>query len=255
MSMSTCNGGLPLLLAVSIAYFCALCPHTPSQTVTPEYVTSANDFTHIIVTQVTERWDRHSGSLKGMNFINYTESLAFLPNEWKHVVGNGSQRASPCASTSNNRLFCKRRAWNTRVNRFIMRSFQYETALRTVSVRPSVPCACNSRTESCNKFRCGTWCDMATALIWNIRRLFFIVLGRCMKTVLSSSVGLCDHPSLCGPLLIWRCSPIAYLKPISQLRFDCDATTTRLRRKIDVIFSRVEWKQARAIVVVVSQSV
>ena len=42
-------------------------------------------------------------------------------------------------------------------------------------------------------------------------------------------------------------------------RFDCDATTTRLRRKIDmIIFARVEWKQARAIrrsrIVVVSQS-
>ena len=51
------------------------------------------------------------------------------------------------------------------------------------------------------------------------------------------------------------------LKHISQLRFDYDTTTTRLRRKIDVNFllasNRVEWKQARAIrrsrIVVVSQ--
>ena len=41
------------------------------------------------------------------------------------------------------------------------------------------------------------------------------------------------------------------LKPISQLRFDYDTTTTRLRRKIDMLFfcasNRVECKQARAI--------
>jgi len=52
------------------------------------------------------------------------------------------------------------------------------------------------------------------------------------------------------------------LKPISQLRFDYDTTTTRLRQKIDMLIfllasNRVEWKQARAIrrsrIVVVSQ--
>jgi len=53
------------------------------------------------------------------------------------------------------------------------------------------------------------------------------------------------------------------LKPISQLRFDYDTTTTRLQRKIDTFIfllasNRVEWKQAHAIrrsrIVVVSQS-
>ena len=39
---------------------------------------------------------------------------------------------------------------------------------------------------------------------------------------------------------------IATLKPISQLRFDCDTTTTRLRRKIDIL--------RRSRIVVVSQS-
>ena len=56
----------------------------------------------------------------------------------------------------------------------------------------------------------------------------------------------------------------ADVKPTSQLRFDCDTTTTRLRRKINMLIfllasNRVEWKQARAIrrsrIVVVSQSV
>jgi len=32
-----------------------------------------------------------------------------------------------------------------------------------------------------------------------------------------------------------RLSPVTYLKPISQLRFDYDTTTTRLRRKIDML--------------------
>ena len=57
---------------------------------------------------------------------------------------------------------------------------------------------------------------------------------------------------------------LPHLKPISQLRFDYDTTTTRLRRKIDVNFllasNRVEWKHAGARdtsytrIVVVSQS-
>ena len=40
------------------------------------------------------------------------------------------------------------------------------------------------------------------------------------------------------------------LKPVSQLRFDCDTTTTRLRydEKLTCsFFARLEWKQARAI--------
>jgi len=46
------------------------------------------------------------------------------------------------------------------------------------------------------------------------------------------------------------------LKPRLQLRFDYDTTTTRLRRKTDMFIffllasNRVEWKQARAIIVV-----
>jgi len=52
-------------------------------------------------------------------------------------------------------------------------------------------------------------------------------------------------------LVLTQVTQVASIKPISQLRFDCDTTTTRLRRKIDVHFllasNRVEWKQARAI--------
>ena len=47
---------------------------------------------------------------------------------------------------------------------------------------------------------------------------------------------------------LFRKSAILRVKPISQLRFDYDATTIRLRREIDVHFLLASnWKQARAI--------
>ena len=48
-------------------------------------------------------------------------------------------------------------------------------------------------------------------------------------------------------LELWRFINYHLLKPISQLRFDYDTTTTRPRRKIDmVIFARVELRQMEA---------
>jgi len=64
-------------------------------------------------------------------------------------------------------------------------------------------------------------------------------------------------------ILILILKRLSHLNPISQLRFDCDTTTTRLRRKTDMFIfllasNRVERKQARAIhrsrIVVVSYS-
>ena len=51
---------------------------------------------------------------------------------------------------------------------------------------------------------------------------------------------------------MYKCMYVAYVKPISQLQFDYDTTTKRLRRKIDMFIfllasNRVGWKQARAI--------
>ena len=52
-----------------------------------------------------------------------------------------------------------------------------------------------------------------------------------------------DRDCVAGSSLIQATA--SRLKPISQLlRFDCDTTTTRLRRKIDmVIFARVETRK------------
>jgi len=71
----------------------------------------------------------------------------------------------------------------------------------------------------------------------------------------------CHYLLLVSLFLSASYARVLCVKPISQLRFDCDTTTTRLRRKTDMFIfcsRRVEWKQARAIhrsrIVVVSQS-
>ena len=69
-----------------------------------------------------------------------------------------------------------------------------------------------------------------------------------------------DRPMTVRVLFVRHC-PLSHfqstrlnvlLKPMSQLRFDCDTTTIRLRRKIEMFMfllasNRIEWKQARAI--------